>query len=311
MSSDQDKSQTWMAVAPITWYADRNNALTEPFDFGHGVSLQRLPDWVRNLDLLGLLSHVDQESVGESTFGFVAEYAASSLGDLHPQSSKEFPISRQDYAANLIQLATISLWLVAPSSIGYNVLLQVARPGDEHSTGQARSCEPVVVATGEEERHQLTVDEFSRAKTVFEAITQLERSGTPRMAVQYLGKALIERMWQSRYIFHWIVIEAILGPEDGREITYRLSLRAARFLASTQEERKELFEGVKEGYTWRSKAVHGARLHKLQPNKSGELMVTLESVIRRSLLRILESRELTRVFDSKEREGYLDNLALD
>lgn len=311
MCSDQDNSQIWMAVAPIAWYADRNDTLTEPFHFGQGVSLQRLPDWVRNLDLLDLLSRPDRDSVAESAFGLLAEYEAESFGDPHPRSLKESPISRQDFAANLIYLATISLWLVAPSSIGYNVLLQVVRPGDEHSTGQATSRDPVVLATKDEERNQLTMEDLSKAKTVFEAITQLERGGTPRMAIQYLGRALIERMWESRYIFHWIVVEAIFGPEDGREITYRLSLRAARFLASTQEERKELFDGVKEGYAWRSKAVHGGRLHKLKPNKSGELMVTLESVIRRSLLRILESPELTRVFDSREREGYLDNLALD
>lgn len=299
-----------MAVAPITSYIDRNGSLSEPFSFGQGVSLQPLPDWVRKLNLLRFLSRADRENVAESTFGFLAEYRAESFGHPHPRSSEEYPLSRQTYAANLICLATISVWLIAPSSIGSNVMLQVARPGDEDSTGEVTSCDPVVV-TKQETRHQLTLDELTRARGVFEAITQLERGGTPHTAIQYLGKALIERMWESRYMFHWIVIEALFGPDDGREMTYRLSLRAARFLASTQEERKQLFNAVKEAYGWRSKTVHGAKLHKLKPNKSGELMVTLESVIRRSLLRVLENPELTRVFDSKEREAYLDDLALD
>lgn len=310
MCTDQDKPQTWMAVAPITSYIDRNGSLRKPFAFGQGVSLQRLPDWVRNLDLLDLLSRADRESVGESTFGLLAEYTADSFGDPHPQSSQEYPISRQNHAANLICLATISLWLVAPSPIGYNVLLQVVRPGDVQSSGQAASCDSIVVTT-EETRHQLTLDELARAKTVFETITQLERGGTPHTSIQYLGKALIERMWESRYIFHWIVMEAIFGPEDSREMTYRLSLRTAHFLGTTRQERERLFEQTKAGYGWRSKLVHGAKLHRLTPEKSGELMVTLETLIRRSLLRILEDAEFIQAFDQKDREEFLDKLSFE
>lgn len=299
-----------MAVAPITSYIDRNGSLSVPFDFGQGVSLQRLPNWVRNLDLVKFLSRSDRHSLDESTYGFLAQYTANSFGDPHSQSSTEYPLSRQTYAANLICLATISLWLIAPSPIGYNVMFQVARPGDEDSPGEVTSCDPVVV-TDVETRHQLTLDELAGAKTVFETITQLERGGTPHTAIQYLGKALIERMWESRYIFHWIVMEAIFGPEDSREMTYRLSLRAAHFLGTSKQERKQLFEQTKAGYGWRSKLVHGAKLHKLTPTTSGELMVTLESLVRRALLRILGDTKLIQVFDLKEREEYLDTLSFE
>ena len=96
-----------------------------------------------------------------------------------------------------------------------------------------------------------------------------------------------------------------------REMTYRLSLRTAHFLGTTRQERERLFEQTKAGYGWRSKLVHGAKLHRLTPEKSGELMVTLETLIRRSLLRILEDAEFIQAFDQKDREEFLDKLSFE
>ncbi len=58
-----------------------------------------------------------------------------------------------------------------------------------------------------------------------------------------------------------IALEAIfLNDDDTKELTYRLSLRAARLLGKTLEERREIFSVIKNLYKFRSKIAHGEML---------------------------------------------------
>ena len=108
-----------------------------------------------------------------------------------------------------------------------------------------------------------------------------------------------------RYSLFWIALEALFGPEDAREITYRLSQRVALFLAKDSSEARALFTKARNGYGFRSKIVHG----RWKGNaKSQVLMADAERLVRESLVRLLQDDELMKVFCGKKREAFLDDL---
>ena len=54
------------------------------------------------------------------------------------------------------------------------------------------------------------------------------------------------------FLILWLVIESLFGPEDAREITFRLSQRLALFMGTDSEETRALFRK-------RRRAMIGAR----------------------------------------------------
>ncbi len=108
-----------------------------------------------------------------------------------------------------------------------------------------------------------------------------------------------------RYALFWIALEALFGAEDPKEITYRLSQRVAFFLAGGRHEAKALFSMAKKGYVFRSKIVHGR--WREEPENTTR-MAEVEALVRRSLMRVIESENLRSTFSGKAREGFLDDL---
>ena len=108
-----------------------------------------------------------------------------------------------------------------------------------------------------------------------------------------------------RFALFWIALEALCGPEDAREITYRLSQRLGFFLGASQSEARELFLKAKKAYGFRSKIVHGR--WKEDPENTTRMAET-EDLLRRSLVRIMENKDLTATFSGKSRERFLDDL---
>jgi hypothetical protein len=113
----------------------------------------------------------------------------------------------------------------------------------------------------------------------------------------------IERV---RYALFWIALEALFGPEDAREMTFRLSQRIALFLAPDRAAARELFNDVKEAYGYRSKIVHGR--WRRDPDGLAR-MAEVEAWARQCLIRVLRNAPARASFsDRKQREAYLDGL---
>jgi hypothetical protein len=70
-----------------------------------------------------------------------------------------------------------------------------------------------------------------------------------------------------------------------------------------------LFGQIKKSYEWRSKIVHGLRLKKVADNDSQDLLLELETFVRRSLVAILQKKSMIETFDGKGGEKCLDGLA--
>ena len=89
-----------------------------------------------------------------------------------------------------------------------------------------------------------------------------------------------------------------------QELSFRLSLRIATFLADENAKRQELFSEAKEVYGIRSKVVHGAKIHKHSETAAIYLVEGVlpqaERLARRCLARVLEM-QIENVFENSEK----------
>src|ERR1039458_10151466 len=92
--------------------------------------------------------------------------------------------------------------------------------------------------------------------------------------------ALISAPTDHRYAFFWLALEALFGPKDSGETTFKLSQRIAFFLADTPELARELYHKVKACYNTRSRIIHGRWE---DDPKIDELMADTEAIVRTAM----------------------------
>jgi hypothetical protein len=96
---------------------------------------------------------------------------------------------------------------------------------------------------------------------------------------------------EDRLIDCWVAFEALFTPDPGSELSFRASLRIARYVGVDADERRSIFDGLRKAYEWRSQIVHGSG----EPNagqlrKRGTLedaLAVSEESLRRALRRWL------------------------
>lgn len=295
-------------TAPVDYWDDYKNH-DKPITLGHGVIFRLAPDWFKEKQISEALTEDQRDKlIGGKSFVLMLEYAADSLGDPDPEWRGKKPRSKQVRALELIQLANIALWLAKPSSIGFDLLIHADCPSTSWSWRQIQEFPPLAPHFNDV-GNRLTKDDVESARNLHLSLSALPRDGAIWVAVGTLWKSLLESQWEIRYVLLWIVMEALFGPEDTREATYRLSQRVAFFLASDREEAREIFKDARANYTWRSRVVHGMRLAKLSENEARQILYRTEEFVRKSLNRLLSDQKLIQTFSGKDRESYLDNLA--
>jgi hypothetical protein len=108
-----------------------------------------------------------------------------------------------------------------------------------------------------------------------------------------------------RYPFFWMGLEALFGPDDTAETTYKLCQRIAFFLGDTPDVARELFRKAKTCYNTRSKIIHGR--WKDDP-KIDAVMADTEAIVRTAVRHLLDNPEMLRTFISKHRDKFLEDL---
>lgn len=298
----------WRAIGYLLKYIDHDKQLTLPVDFGNGVQLIEVPEWARGQKEIEYLSWPKRLAVQKrSRLAFFTEYEADALDSPMQKSKKGERESYQEYAEQRFAFAYLALWIIRPSKISLEVITHYQQIDGIYTFRSSISQDGFRVHK-HDMNNLLFTDGLNEAKIINEALFPLPRNSTIVKATKLIFSALCDRYWVTRYVLNWIAMEALFGSESPQETTFRLSQRAAFFLAETRDQARALFDEIKDGYSWRSKAVHGQRLHKLKGEESLVLSYKLQEYLRKALRRILNDPDLIQTFNGKGREEYLDSL---
>lgn len=276
------------------------------FEFAGGVILAPTPPWVSKDKMLDNLSSWDREAVQDCPFSLIATYEAAALGDPDPAWTGTKPKSIQETKYELCVLANLALWLRRASPVHFVVVLHAPQFGTEPIV-QSISCLSPLLCHPQDADNRITAADVPVAAHLHRALATVTRGTSLWTAIWSTWLGLQQNVEAIRYALFWMTLEALFGPEDAREMTFRLSQRVALFLADDQAEAKQLFAMAKRNYGFRSKIVHGRWTE--EPDGLAR-MAEVENLVRRSFGCILSDEALRDTFAGKGREAYLDELAL-
>jgi hypothetical protein len=306
LSNTMSTPKKWISVAPIEnsrWHT----AVSLPIEFEKGVRIDRMPVWAYSTDTMVRLALADSERIKRSRNAFLVEYEAEALGSPDPEDRSDKPRGIQTTMHEAIFLANLALWIASPNAVGFCAMIHFDEADKEPQVRQYSSLREFLPHLDYENRI-LATEDFRLAQTLHKQLLLLDREGTVWRAAYSIWLGLREPDWASRFMQMWITMEALFGPEDAREITFRISQRIALFLSSEKSEASELFKDVKSSYSWRSKVAHGLRLSKLHRDESEVLSYSIEQLAATSMAKILSDTNLTKMFEGLQREEFLDNL---
>lgn len=274
------------------------------YEFSGGLLLTALPAWVPGQMMLDGLSVIDREAVKQATHAFVLSYRADGLGSPDPDWKGTDQKSIQETKYEIGVMANLALWLTRPSPVCFAVVLHASLCVSQPIIQQTQRCSELLCHPSDVEA-RITYADLPLAAKLHKGLLEVTRDTALWTAVRSAWAGLQMNIETIRCLLFWVALEALFGPEDGREITYRLSQRVGFFLGANRVEARQLFETAKAGYSFRSKIVHGQWKKDLNATKR---MAQAESLFRRALVRILEDQALVTTFSTKKRENFLDSL---
>ena len=294
--------------APVIGYHDASGAIGDGIDLGLGVRLIPTPDWVKDEEALRNLGVSRRLRVVEDCeFALFVSYDTSTPASPSCAACGEVGLPERVDAvlANAVQ----ALWFAKPSRIGYDTTLHFDRPEDPRSLRHS-ARHPRAFFHQDDDENELTQEDFGCAAAIHAALCSLEPRSTTWIAVHLNRTALLNWLWVSTFLLHWVALESLFGSADPREETYRISHRIVTFIAEGPSEIRTLVPLVRKSYGWRSQVAHG--LHRKGPGeKDLEIARNLEDVVRRCFSKLLLDKELIARFDGNDREAYLDGLLYD
>lgn len=275
------------------------------WEFGGGFSLAPVPRWVPDQQMLQSLSEHDREAVSQATYAFVVTYAAAALNAPDPEWTGQERKSIQETKYEHCLLANLALWLSRPSPVNFTVVIHAPKSEVDPVAQQITSGYQPLLCHPKDADIRITASDLPLATRLHVALLALNRDGPLWTAVRATWAGLQMNIEAIRFALFWIAVEALFGPEDAREITFRLAQRVAFFLSADRSRARDLFTLAKRGYAFRSKIVHGRWKKDLN---SETRMAEAENLVRNSLVRILQDQSLTERFAGCAREAYLNDL---
>jgi len=270
-------------------------------DFAEGVRLTPRPDW---LSSIAGLSGVDTRELEQCHAALTVnyDYPPPGVAIRKLMKLKQPDVARQ--VSERLTRAHLSLWLSWPRAYRSPFTATGRIQGDlvipdQTTWGMPFFGHPKDPAAGPGH------EQIGRATALHRSMASIQSESAVLTAFATTWSALHQGDPPVRLLLLWIALESLFGPEDARELSFRLAQRIALFSEVGQQEAREVFEIAKRGYTFRSKVAHGKKLE-------GELAVDeiaqAERLLRVCLGRILETEEMVANFSSKKREPFLDGL---
>lgn len=284
------------AVAPIPDYRWPDD-VPLPYDLGAGVQVVPFPVTIQqNLDK-GFVGPKIWQEIQDSRIAFRAAADGEPGADGDPFSGAE----------RRINMANLALWITKPSRCASDSILMCRNQADGAHVRGWSSANPLLPHY--RDVSSVLMDSDLRCASRFnQVLAEVDANGTLTTTVRLVYRAIHEDMWEARFLLLWVAVECLFGPEDPRETTFRLSQRVAFYLATDSNERLALYNQCKKSYHLRSKVAHGARLKKLTDYAADEGLHELETLVRRSLTKILSDPDQLGTFQGGNREKYLEEL---
>jgi hypothetical protein len=139
-------------------------------------------------------------------------------------------------------------------------------------------------------RSTLDASATSHLPQLYAALEMLLEDAVLQLALRRLFTASERANLEDRLIDSWIAFEALFARDALTELSFRASLRIARYLGTSRAQREELRAGLKRAYEWRSKLVHGGDPSTARVSKIGTLedaVVLCERTLRAVLAKVV------------------------
>ena len=108
------------------------------------------------------------------------------------------------------------------------------------------------------------------------------------LAIEYFNKSYTEPYTpRDSFLDLMITLENLFLKGTNQELSYRISMRMAYVLGKDKEDRKNIFDFIKDAYNLRSKIVHGEKSDKLDNQK----FLELRELTRKSIIYFLENED--------------------
>src|SRR5437870_3377231 len=208
--------------------------------FSGGLVLSPLPAWVLGQTRLNNLSANDREAIRRATHGFVFCYQADGPNRVDPDWKGTAPKLLQDTKYEIAVLANLALWLSRPSPLCFTVVLHAPQFAGQPTIQQTERYSELLCHP-RDAKGNITAADLPLAEDLHRALLELTRDTAMWTAVRAAWAGLQMNTETIRCLLFWVALEALFGPDDGREITYRLSQRVGFFLGANRDEARELF----------------------------------------------------------------------
>lgn len=293
--------------------------------FGDDLVFEDTPKWVKgDQSFLKYLAEHDKQSVLDSKHAFVAEYEANSIGEPDPEHTPrngERQRTIQESKTRLAILGNLAIWLRQPSKLCFTVSLHAcvwpipgqnakqpilqqserSDPACDHPSDRSHPlyCHPKDV------NNPITAQHIVKAAELYPALRSIQQGSAVWVALRAIWAGLTSYAADIRYLWFWIALEALFGPEDSSELSHKLAERIAFFIAENSGDARALFQKSKKCYGLRSKIVHGRWKH--SPDID-QMMEDTEAIVRTAFRHIIEKPDMLPIFISKKRDEYLADL---
>jgi len=236
---------TWQEVAPLPGFA----AQSWPVELPNGVTIRELKAAERRRlgDIAWMLGPMKALEWGLAAANFVMSWW---------QPGPNAPPRTAD---NDFDTVVTALRLLKPGAVWYNVRGHwPGHPafGSNPALGTA-SWEPKPGVDGA--RYELLEQDVEPLSDLVASLVNGAQHERLPVALDRFKLAYERRRPEDKLIDYWIALEALFSPPDSREVTYRIALRAAYFIASLPEEREQVFTALRDHYGTRSDVVHGRK----------------------------------------------------
>jgi len=160
--------------------------------------------------------------------------------------------------------------------------------------------------------YALSKHEHSAFTALYRALKAKSSTPSLSLAVRRFSIAADRQQLDDKLVDYFICAEALFLPDAEDELSFRLAIRAAHFLAEDKAEQRRVFEFFRRAYHARSRIVHGKTLKNLKDSSGkivplGQFVGELEGYLRKAISEILLSKRFSGIPAKSEWDQLLFN----